>query len=258
MFDTDLGSPAYHMLKLPKVAVLVGRTMGIPDSGEIWYLLDKRFQIPPTLIESTTLTPRELQRYTVIIMADGVPNLTKSSESALKEWVANGGTLIASGKAHAWMNQSGICSIKTVDASFKEDSTAYRMYAEQSEANAGNAISGVILNCTLDPSHPVGWGFDQTVIPVIKDNNIIFKKDANPYASPLRYTSDPVLSGFLSVKNKGLLQNTPTMFAKPYGLGAVIVFADDMNFRSYWFGTSKLFLNAVFFGECLKKENYNY
>jgi hypothetical protein len=258
MPDTDLGSPAYRTLKLPKVAVLVGRTMGIADCGEIWYLLDKRFQMRPALIESTVLTPRDLQRYTVIILPNGVPNLAKSSEDALKEWVNNGGTLIASGRACTWVNRAGLLSLKTEDTAFKEDSTAYRPYAEQDEADAGNAISGVILNCALDPSHPVGWGFGQTEIPVFKGNNIIFRKDADPYVSPLHYTSQPLLSGFLSARNGKLLQDAPAVFAKTSGNGAVIVFADDMNFRSYWFGTGKLFLNAVFFGECLKKENYNY
>ena len=33
-----------------------------------------------------------------------------------------------------------------------------------------------------------------------------------------------------------------------HGGGNVIVFADDMNFRSYWMGTSQIFLNAIFFG----------
>lgn len=62
----------------------------------------------------------------------------------------------------------------------------------------------------------------------------------------------PNLSGFLSAKNQKLLKDTPAVFAKPYKTGSVIIFAVDMNFRSYWFGTSKLFMNAVFFNECIK------
>lgn len=38
---------------------------------------------------------------------------------------------------------------------------------------------------------------------------------------------------------------------KPYRSGKVIVFADDMNFRSYFFGTSKLFMNALFYNKCM-------
>ncbi|MDR1631984.1 MAG: peptidase M14 [Dysgonamonadaceae bacterium] len=252
MEEVDLGSPAYTFIKQPKVAVLVGRGMSVPESGEVWFLLDKRFGMQPTLIERTTLTAKDLQTYNVIVMANGVPNLTKSSETALKEWIAAGGTLIATGQAYEWVNNADILSLKTISTAVKSDSASYLPYAEKRSANAGNFIDGVILNCHLDKTHPLAWGLDQHEIAVIKTGNIIFKKDANPYVSPLYYTSNPVLSGFLSAKNGKLLKNTPAVFAKPYKNGNVIVFADDMNFRSYWFGTSKLFLNAVFFRDCIK------
>ena len=251
MDDVDLGSPAYQPLVLPEVAILVGRSMGIPDSGEAWFLLDRRFQMRPTLIEATTtLTPKKLQRYNVIILANGVPALTKSSEKALKDWVAAGGTLIASGKAYKWVDEAGILPIEVKDASHKEDSTAYRAFAEKKEADAGNDIDGVFLNARLDISHPLAWGYDQPELAVLKKNNIIFEKNADPYVSPLHYTDKPHLSGFLSAKNEGLLEGTPAVFAKKYKSGSVVVFADDMNFRSYCFGTSKMFMNAIFFGKC--------
>ena len=81
-------------------------------------------------------------------------------------------------------------------------------------------------------------------------SGIIFEKNADPYVSPLHYTDKPHLSGFLSAKNEGLLEGTPAVFAKKYKSGSVVVFADDMNFRSYCFGTSKMFMNAIFFGKC--------
>jgi hypothetical protein len=256
MPDVDLGSPAYRALSLPKIAILTGRTMGISESGEAWFLLDHRFKIPVTLIESSTLTGKQLQRYNTIIMANGIPALGKPSEDALVSWVHNGGTLIAGGRACNWADRTKLLTFKTKDAAFKEDSTLYRPYADRREAGAGSAIPGSILNCALDCSHPLGWGFDQPEIAVFKKDNIIFRKDADPYVSPLHYTSDPLLSGFVSAGNKALLKDAPAVLVKPAGSGLVIAFADDMNFRSYWFGGSKIFLNAIFFGDCLKPESY--
>jgi len=255
MADVDLGSPAYSVLRLPQIAVIAGRTMGVPESGEAWFLLDHRFKIPVTMIEGS-LTSKQLQRYNVIIMANGVPATNKAADDALTEWVNNGGTLIASGRAYTWVDRVKLLSLKTKNASFKDDSIAYRPYTEQREARAGSSIAGVILNCALDCSHPLAWGFDQAAIPVFKKDNIIFSKDASPYISPLHYTSNPLLSGFLSDKNKELLKDAPAVFAKPAGSGLVVVFADDMNFRSYWFGGSKIFMNAIFFGDCLKPGSY--
>ena len=45
----------------------------------------------PVLIENPSLTGKDLKAYNVIILAYGVPNLTKGTETALKEWVAAGG-----------------------------------------------------------------------------------------------------------------------------------------------------------------------
>ena len=251
MEAVDLGSPAYHPLRLPEVAVIVGRSMGIPDSGEAWFLLDRRFQMRPTLIdESVALTPKKLARYSVVVLANGTPKLSKSSEEALKDWVAAGGTLIASGKAQAWIVRMGILPLKLKETAFKEDSTLYRPFAEKKEADAGNDMDGVILNCHLDPSHPLAWGLDQTEIALLKKNNLILEKDADPYVSPLHYTAEPHLSGFLSGKNEALLSGSPAVIAKSYKSGSVIYFTDDMNFRSYCFGTSKIFMNAIFFGDC--------
>ena len=65
------------------------------------------------------------------------------------------------------------------------------------------------------------------------------------------YTKKPLLSGFLSADNANLLREEPAIMVKPYRSGKVIVFADDMNFRSYFFGTSKLFMNALFYNKCM-------
>ena len=33
------------------------------------------------------------------------------------------------------------------------------------------------------------------------------------------------------------------------GMGRVIVFTDNTNFRAFWYGTNKLLMNAIFFGD---------
>lgn len=252
MEDVDLFSPAYMPIRQPKVAVLVGRSMSVPESGEVWHLLDYRFQMQPVMIENLDLTAKKLSPYNVIVLANGIPSLSKSSSEVLKNWVAAGGTLIATGKAWKWVKDNGLMDIAVRTTAIKDDPKEYGTYEAKRSANAGNDIDGVFLNCVLDKTHPLGWGLDQNEIPVFKKNSIIFEKDEDPYVSPLHYTSRPVLSGCVSQKNVDLLKNTPAIIAKPYRSGNVIVFANDMNFRSFTFGTSKIFLNAVFFSNCIK------
>jgi len=35
------------------------------------------------------------------------------------------------------------------------------------------------------------------------------------------------------------------------GRGRIIGFADNMNFRAFWFGTNKIYANAIFFGQVI-------
>ncbi|MEJ2257256.1 MAG: hypothetical protein P8X98_09650 [Woeseiaceae bacterium] len=45
------------------------------------------------------------------------------------------------------------------------------------------------------------------------------------------------------------LAGTPSLIAERSGEGSIILFADNPNFRGYWYGTNKLFLNALFFSK---------
>ncbi|MBL7866072.1 MAG: hypothetical protein JNK10_14420, partial [Cyclobacteriaceae bacterium] len=42
--------------------------------------------------------------------------------------------------------------------------------------------------------------------------------------------------------------NSAAILLCPEGQGRVIMFADNPNFRGTWYGTNKMFLNALFFG----------
>lgn len=252
MEDTDSASPAYATIKQPKVAVLVGRGASVPESGEVWHLLDFRLQMRPVIMECNALTLSKLQGYNTLIMAGNVPNaLTKEHAAAIKEWVALGGTLIATGNACDWVKKAELLNVKFKSTVLKKDSTAYLPY-EEKRLSSGNAISGVILNVAMDKSHPLCWGMAQDEIPLFKANYVIFQKDKDPYVSPLHYTTKPYLSGFISKKNLGLIASSPAVIAKPYKAGRVIIFDNDMTFRSYWFGTTQILLNAIFFNSCIK------
>ncbi|MEM9931638.1 MAG: hypothetical protein AAF840_17660, partial [Bacteroidota bacterium] len=76
----------------------------------------------------------------------------------------------------------------------------------------------------------------------------------NAYATPLVYTDDALLSGYISQKNEELLNSSATIRVTGIGGGRVISLADNPNFRAFWFGTNKLFANAVFFGKTIRSQ----
>jgi len=73
----------------------------------------------------------------------------------------------------------------------------------------------------------------------------------NPYSTPLVYTSSPLLSGYISKKNLKTLSNSASIVVSGKGRGKVINMADNTNFRAFWYGTNKLFANAIFFGNII-------
>ncbi|MDR3180680.1 MAG: peptidase M14 [Prevotellaceae bacterium] len=253
MSDFDLGTPYFTPLKLPAVAVITGLGMGVPESGEVWMLLSERFDLKPVMIDYAKLVTTDLNKYNVIIMANGSPSrsLPETVVNRIKSWVAGGGTLIATGQAYQWTNKNKLTDIKTIPPVKSRKSGAYGEYASRSEDTYGNSVEGVILNCRLDTTHPLGWGYGQGYIAVMKTSATAFEKPENKYASPLSYIEKPYLSGCISKENLKRFAASPATIIHPYENGRIIYFADDVNFRMYWYGASKIFLNAVFFGQLL-------
>jgi len=67
----------------------------------------------------------------------------------------------------------------------------------------------------------------------------------------VRYTANPLVSGYVSKDNLKKISRSEAVVVSPEGQDRVVLFADDPNFRSYWHGTSRLFLNALLFSPLL-------
>jgi len=73
--------------------------------------------------------------------------------------------------------------------------------------------------------------------------------DENSYNNPIQYTASPLLAGYISKPNLEELTNTVPFKTESYGRGQVVYFTDNTNFRAFWYGTNKLLMNAIFFGD---------
>ena len=65
------------------------------------------------------------------------------------------------------------------------------------------------------------------------------------------YTSDPLLSGYVSEENLKRFKDSPAVTVSSIGKGRVITLTDNPNFRAFWWGTNKIFMNALFFGKSI-------
>ena len=73
--------------------------------------------------------------------------------------------------------------------------------------------------------------------------------DPQSYNNPVQYTDNPLLSGYISEENLEQLGGTSMVKIQGKGRGQIIYFTDNTNFRAFWYGTNKLLMNAVFFGD---------
>ena len=72
----SLGSSTFQVLRKPEIAMLVDGGSGLTgvtptDAGEIWHLLDQRFNIPVTCMPIATFNAANPNRYTIIIFPAG-------------------------------------------------------------------------------------------------------------------------------------------------------------------------------------------
>jgi hypothetical protein len=243
----DLGSPQFKIVKRPEIALLVGRGIASYDAGEIWHLLDQRFDILVTKLDVNTMAKKDLSRYTDII----IPNtwgstLGKKEAEKLKSWVKQGGSLIGYKNAGRWFNTNDLIKIQFK----KRKDTARNISFEQRKKFSGaQDIGGAIFNTVLDRSHPVAFGYHRKFLPMFRNSTLFIEPDIDSYNNPIQYTNSPLLSGYISEKNLNDLKNTVPFKISRSGKGRVIYFTDNTNFRAFWYGTNKLLMNAIFFGD---------
>ena len=215
----------------PSVAIICGRGMGIAETGEAWMLSDARLNLNHALVEYRKVTGKDtgLDRYTTIIMAGGYPSEPTDSSffRTISDWVADGGTLILSTGASKVSESAGLGNITP---------------------HLAKGISGVIFKAEPEvPTSPLLWGVDTEELTT-------FKMTGTTYSIP---DSEAILSyggyvsGYASEDNKARISGSPLLTLRNVGKGKVIFIASDFNFRSYWFGTSRIFANAMMFGELL-------
>ncbi len=255
----DLGSGNFAMLKDPKVAIIGGSGTRSYEVGEVWHLFDQRYHMPLSILEYGSLARTDLSRYNVIISSGY--SMSSAAAENLKQWVREGGTLITYSGAVRWAKSQGFANIEYLDEGTKKDDKEedvnVRPYVKQRPDTGAERIGGTIFNAKLDLTHPIGYGFNRDEMTVFRSSTTFLKKGKNPYSTPLYYTDDPLAAGYSSDKNVEKIKGTAAIVVSRLGGGRVITMTDNPNFRAFWYGTNKLFANAVFFGHTISGSTAN-
>jgi hypothetical protein len=248
----DLGSPNFASLKPQRVAMLTGNGVAANDAGEVWHQLDVRYAMEMTQLDVDVFNRVSLDRYTTILMVAGsYTGISSSAVEKLKRWVSAGGTLVVYGSAITWAAQQGLSAAKGKEGDDSKPDTRMRRYIDASEESGAQQIGGSIFRATIDPTHPLFYGYRSNSIPTFRDHTIMIELPSQPYASPMRYTADPLISGYISKPQLDRIRNSAAVVVSASGSGKVIAATDNPVFRAFWFGTDKLLANAIFFGHTI-------
>ena len=242
----DLGSNNFKNISLPKVAMLVGNGVNVSDPGEIWHLFDQRYDMHVTKLDMIYFNRIDISKYTVII-APNSRGLDKKSIEKLQKWVRDGGTLIGYRSAAKWLKSNKFINFEFVTSNI--DTIKDVSFDAKSLKNGAQVIGGAIFEATIDRSHPINFGYKNDKIALFRNTTLFMKADKKSYNNPIQYTNNPLLSGYISKENAKVIKNTVPFKVQRMGRGRVLVFTDNTNFRAFWYGTNKLLMNAVFFGD---------
>lgn len=251
----DLGSDRVRMLNAPKVTVLAGDGVSSLGFGEVYHYFEQVIDYPVNVVWVKDLNGDVLKETNVLILCDGAYRTwDKAMHETLKDWVSNGGKIIALEGAVAALSKND-WGIKLKDGDKKEDDkkddkkdeyALLRKYENRERDYLPNFNPGSIFKVELDNSHPLAFGYDSVYFTLKQDDNIydFFKEGAGWNVGVIKKSAQ--VSGFVGSKLRDRLKDGLLFGVQDQGRGAVIYLADDIIFRSFWENGKLLFANAVF------------
>jgi len=244
----SLGSNSLRPIRKPKIALLVDGGVSSYEAGEVWHILDQRFHMDVSMIEVDRFSQADLTKYNTLVMVNG--SYGKLDAEKLKQWVSQGGVVLAYKSALRWLASQNMGNIEFISAP-SDTSEKEFLYKDMQNIRGAQVIGGAIFEIKLDLSHPLAYGYVRPNLSVFRNSTIFMKKSQTPFKHPMVYAENPLQSGYISRKNLGLLSGSAAVSVSRMGRGRIIALTDNPNFRAYWHGGSKIFMNGIFFGDVI-------
>ena len=240
----DLGSRNFKTIKKPKIGLLVGDGVRSYDAGEIWYIMDRQYNIPITKIDTRILERLNLEKYTHFIFPSFTGDLSSKTLNKIKSWIEKGGTLILYREAIKWAKRNHLIEIEIIENELIAENVDF---VDRTNFKKAQSISGAIFKANLDRTHPINFGIENNSISLFRNTDIFIKPDNESYNNPIKYDKNPLISGYTSKENLKTLSNTVPFKIQSIENGRVIIMTDNTNFRGYWIGTQQFLANMIFY-----------
>ena len=111
----DWGGAHFRLLTRPQIAILSQQGFSSYDVGSSWWAIDTHLGIRHSQVDTAYLSRADLRRYNTIVIPNGYRPMSSAETGVLKDWVEQGGTLIAHDNSAAQIaKDSGIGQVRSI------------------------------------------------------------------------------------------------------------------------------------------------
>ncbi len=293
----NFGSRYAPYLKRPAVALAWDRPTAAGSAGQTRFVLERQFNYPVTPIRTQQLGGAEIEKFQVLILPDAggagaggegyAEVLGAGGLARLKQWVADGGTVIGLGSAVQFLadprlgllpiqqeNRLGenatpaagggggggrggagagaatpaAESARTAGKAFAKESDLTK--AIQPDTEPPTSLHGALIRAVVDHEQWISAGVPDNVSAMVSGSNIFTPIKINRGVNAVVFAGpeDLLASGYMWDEYRKQLAFKPLVVVGRSGRGVVVGFTADPNYRAAIDGLNLLFLNAVFRG----------
>ncbi|MDM7860743.1 M14 family metallopeptidase [Alteromonas sp. ASW11-36] len=265
----SFGSPRTMIMTAPKVAIAWDAPTSSLSAGNTRFVIERQLGYPVTAIRTEQLTYADLGNYDVLILPEGnyAGVLGQSGADNLRDWVQQGGILIALGSANRFTTNAdyGLLDVNRElafrdagegNADSPQGTVSGQLFDERGDLDNAiveahthlPSVSGALANIEVDQEHWLTAGVDSSLVALAYGRDVYtpIKLDSGKNLAWFKGKDELLASGYLWDDNKAQLAYKPFLIYQPTGNGMVIGYTQSPTIRAYLEGLNVLLTNTIF------------
>lgn len=242
----DFGSSKFKLVKNPAVALLYGEEVDENTFGHFWYFFEQELNHPLNMIKANRINSATLSGVNTLIIPNGSFKFDEKTLSLLKDWVSDGGKIIAiEGGVKALADNAGFEISSKTNTPTDTSVSSPKPYQLSERQQISDQLPGAIIKTKIDQTHPLAYGLGSNYF-TLKTSPSAYQMN-NKIQNAIWIGDNLEHYGFIGSRVKKQIKNSPIAAAQPIGNGTVVYMVDHPMFRSFWHAGKMVVANALLY-----------